>query len=189
VTQRWARLALVALMAMVAWQAFHDDHGLATFLIDSLDLAVHEAGHIVFAAFGDTMHTLGGSLFEVVFPLFFVVYFLRRQTRDVHAAMVGVWWSSIALLDVSVYMADARARQLMLITGGNGDESDGHDWYHLFAHWHVLRLDTRIAAGARAIALLMCLGAIGVGALSAWRSEQATATAGRGNGTRDAGIA
>jgi hypothetical protein len=175
---RWARLVIIGLIALFGWQAFHDELGSAFFLVDNINVAVHEAGHMVFAPFGDTMHFLGGSLFEVIFPGFFVVYFLRRQHRDVHAAMVCVWWSSIAMLSVSIYMADARARQLMLLGGGNGDEVDGHDWYHLFAHWHVLRLDTRIAAGTRAVAWLMCVGSVMVGAMAAWDKGQATTKTG-----------
>jgi hypothetical protein len=173
---RWSRLVVTALTALFGWRAFHDELGSAVFLVDGINLAVHEAGHMIFAPFGDTMHFLGGSLFEVIFPVFFVVYFLRKQ-RDVHAAMVCAWWTSTAMLGVSIYMADARARQLMLLGGGTGDEVDGHDWYHLFAHWHVLRLDTRIAAGLRATAWLVCVGSILVGAAAAWQTGREPSTA------------
>ena len=43
--------------------------------LDDLDLAVHEAGHLVFSAFGETLTILGGSAFQVLVPLAFVAYF------------------------------------------------------------------------------------------------------------------
>src|SRR3954469_8198194 len=157
---RWARIAITLVLANIAWHAFHDEGGLGLAIMASINLSVHEAGHMIFSPFGDTMHVLGGSLFECMLPAIFVASVLRKSSRDVHAATVCATWLSVAMVDVSIYMADARARQLMLITGGNGDESDGHDWYHLFAKWHVLRLDTRIAMALRALAMLVCVCSI-----------------------------
>jgi hypothetical protein len=186
---RWARIAVTVVLANIAWHAFHDEGGIGLGIMASIDLSVHEAGHMIFAPFGDTMHVLGGSLFECLLPAIFVAYFLRKSHRDVHAATVCATWLAVAMVDVSIYMADARARQLMLITGGNGDESDGHDWYHLFAKWHVLRLDTKIAAGVRFAALLLCVTSVAVGLLSAWQSGRVPITAGLGNGTGESGNA
>src|SRR4051812_35569456 len=110
---KWLRLGLTILLAIAARHAFRDEYGYIPLLGD-IDLAIHEFGHMLFMPFGfafsgDTMVILGGSLFQVAFPLIFVVYFLLPQRRDVHAAMVCLWWASINLLGVAIYAADARA--------------------------------------------------------------------------------
>jgi hypothetical protein len=179
---RWARILITLPLAYFGWKGFHtrDPQAGVFWLVDGINLSVHEAGHMIFSPFGDTMHVIGGSLFECLLPAIFVSYFLRKQHKDVHAAMICLWWTSTAMLGTSIYMADARARKLMLITGGNGDESDGHDWYHLFAKWHVLRLDTTIARVVHDLAYLAFFVSIAVGLYAAWQSGRTTGNEERG---------
>jgi len=166
--QRYARLALAALLAWLAFGAFHGESGYVPLLGD-IDLAIHEFGHMLFMPFGipflgRTMVILGGSLTQVAFPLLFVGYFLRKRQngrrRDVFAAMVCLWWSAINLLDVAIYCADSRAGELMLLDGLTGKESDGHDWYNLLNGWGLLEHDTAIARGMRVVAALTCVASI-----------------------------
>ncbi|HEY7860096.1 MAG TPA: hypothetical protein VIB98_01585, partial [Gemmatimonadaceae bacterium] len=160
---------------------FHDQYGTVPLLSD-IDLAVHEFGHMLFMPFGieflgDTMMILGGSLTQVVFPLIFVWYFLRARdgkSPDLHAAMLCLWWTSINLLGVAIYAADARAGVLMLITGETGQESDAHDWKNLFTRWHMLNRDTVIAGRMRAVAVLLCVASILVGLYAVMRSSPAS---------------
>ena len=167
-SQTYARLALTAVLALLAWVAFHNEYGYIPLLSD-IDLAIHEFGHMLFMPFGiqflgSTMMILGGSLTQVAFPLVFVGYFLRKQgdggRRDLFAAMVCLWWSGINLLSVAIYCADSRAGQLMLIDGSTGQESDGHDWNNLLTRWGLLEHDTGIARGMRAVAWLVCVASI-----------------------------
>ncbi|HEY4734446.1 MAG TPA: hypothetical protein VIH53_07845 [Gemmatimonadaceae bacterium] len=164
----YARLALATLLAWLAWRAFRDELGSVP-LVSDIDLGIHEFGHMLFMPFGipilgGTMVILGGSLTQVMFPLIFVVYFLRKKEdgarRDVFAAMVCLWWSAINLLDVAIYCADSRAGQLMLLNGLTGEESDGHDWYNLLSGWGLLEHDTAIARWMRGIAGLTCMASI-----------------------------
>ncbi len=174
---RWARIALTLVLIPIGLSAF--GNGWIPVLSD-LDLAVHEFGHRLFMPFGimfagRTAVILGGSLFQVVFPLIFLAYFLRPwdgKKRDVHAAMVCLWWSAINLVNVAIYCADARAGQLMLLNGATGEDSDfeGHDWHMLLSHWHALNKDTVIAARMRGTAWLMFGAAIVIGLMAAWRS-------------------
>jgi hypothetical protein len=166
--QSYARLALAAVLALLAWSAFRADSGYVPLLGD-IDLAIHEFGHMLFMPFGipflgRTMVILGGSLTQVAFPLLFVGYFLRKREdgrrRDVFAAMVCLWWSAINLLDVSIYCADSRAGELMLLDGLTGKESDGHDWYNLLNGWGLLEHDTAIARSMRAIAFVVCIASV-----------------------------
>ena len=172
--QSYARLALVGLLAWLAWGAFRDELGYIPLLGD-IDLAIHEFGHMLFMPFGipflgRTMVILGGSLTQVAFPLVFVGYFLRKvdgRRRDVFAATICLWWSSINLLDVAIYCADSRAGELMLLDGLTGKESDGHDWNNLLTGWGLLDQDTVIARWMRATAALVCIASLAVAVWSA----------------------
>jgi hypothetical protein len=178
--QKYARLALAAVLALLAWSAFRGDDGYVP-LLSEIDLAIHEFGHMLFMPFGiqflgSTMVILGGSLTQVAFPLIFFGYFLRKHDdaprRDVFAAMVCLWWSAINLLDVSIYCADSRAGELMLLDGLTGKESDGHDWNNLLTRWGLLEHDTGIARGMRAVAWLMCVASIVIAVWSALRAAR-----------------
>ena len=176
--QKYLRLALAVVLALLAWSAFRNELGYIPLLSD-IDLAIHEFGHMLFMPFGipflgRTMVILGGSLTQVAFPLVFFGYFMRKQgdgrRRDLFAAMVCLWWSGINLLSVAIYCADSRAGQLMLIDGSTGQESDGHDWNNLLTRWGLLEHDTAIARWMRAIAWLMCVASI---VLASWSELQA----------------
>lgn len=166
---RWARIAITLALIPLGLSAFRSEYGRVPLLGD-IDTAIHEFGHMLFMPFGqavlgDTMVILGGSLLQVALPLVFVGYFLfSKDHRDVHAGTVCLWWAGTSLLSVSIYAADARARQLMLLSGATGQEDDsGHDFYNLFSQWGVLERDTLYAGRLRALAVLMCFSAIAVG--------------------------
>lgn len=107
--------------------------------LDDLNLAVHEAGHLVFSGFGETMTILGGSLFQVIVPAAFVAYFARSRQR--YAAAVTMAWVGVNLLNISRYIGDARAQALPLL---GGDDSI-HDWWYLLINWDLLPRDLTIA--------------------------------------------
>ena len=159
---RWARVALTAILCVAGIAAFRNEYG-AVPLVGDIDTAIHEFGHMLFAPLGETMTILGGSLTQILFPLIFAAYFVRGR-RDLHAATVCLWWSSINVLSVSIYAADARARELMLLSGATGQDDDsGHDFYNLFSRWGVLQHDTVYAAGLRRVAFMMFLASVGLG--------------------------
>ncbi|HEY4217938.1 MAG TPA: hypothetical protein VGM67_12425 [Gemmatimonadaceae bacterium] len=177
---RWARIGLTLFLALLGRHAFQDSLGTVP-MVSAIDLAVHEFGHVLFEPFGipilgTTMVILGGSLFQMVFPLIFLLYFLRSHPngtrRDLHAATVCLWWVSINLLSVAIYANDARAEQITLISGLTGKESDGHDWNNLFTIWGVLDKDTVIAARMRAVAVLLCVISIVAGLYIAWAGDE-----------------
>lgn len=137
-------------------------------LIGDIDLAIHEFGHMLFMPFGiqlfgETGVIMGGSLTQIALPLVFAGYFVfSKKHRDLHAATVCFWWAAVNVADVAIYAHDARARQLMLISGTTGQESDGHDFYNLFSMWGVLDRDVIYAARMRAFAgFMMFVATIG----------------------------
>jgi len=132
---RSARLGLAALLALYGLRLLlHPDAGS---LMDSVDLPIHETGHLVFAPFGEVIQFLGGTLFQLIMPAAFVVYFLRRKDR--FAASCALWWVGQNLWNISVYIADARTELLPLVGGGE------HDWAFLLGRMGWLKFDRVIA--------------------------------------------
>ncbi len=105
--------------------------------LDAVDLAIHEAGHVFFAPFGEFVGFAGGTLAQLIMPAIFAGYFWHQ--RDRHAATVPAWWLAQNLWNVSVYAADARSQALPLVGGGE------HDWAYMLGRLGWLQLDTRIA--------------------------------------------
>jgi len=107
--------------------------------IDFINLLIHEGGHGVFAIFGEFIHAAGGTIMQLLIPLLFVVVNVR--TRYFILAQWSAVWFMQNMINVSVYMGDARARVLPLL-GGNKVR---HDWTYLFHQMGVLDKDVFIS--------------------------------------------
>ena len=103
--------------------------------IQNVNLIFHEAGHIIFIFFGETLHILGGSFLEILIPVSVVIHFYLNKYY--FSAAVTCWWSATAFLSVSIYASDASARILPLITG----DVASHDWYNLLLKFNLLTYD------------------------------------------------
>jgi len=152
VERSWRRALTVGLAIYGVWCMAKPDE---FHFLDALDLPIHESGHLVFAWGGEVITALGGTLFQLIVPLAFVVYFWRRGDR--HAASVPLWWVGQNCWNIARYVADARAMELPLAGGGE------HDWNFLLSVWGVLPKDTRIAhdlrfVGAVIVAASVCMG-------------------------------
>ena len=123
-------------------------------ILDSANLAFHEAGHMVYGVFGETAGLYGGVLGQLTFPIVVVLVFFFR--RHAHGVAVGVIWAAQNLFNIARYMADARAGELPLVGGGE------HDFEHIFTRWGALHRDVDIASVTRTI------GWIGIVAALAW---------------------
>jgi hypothetical protein len=123
------RLALIVLLLWVT-QRLATRAWTGCFL-DLVNLAFHEAGHVFLRPFGHTLHVLGGTLFQLLIPGVLVWYFLV-QRREAFASAVCLWWLGESLINVAVYMADARDLDLDLVGGGE------HDWNELFFRFNLL---------------------------------------------------
>lgn len=135
-------------------------------LIDSVNLVIHEAGHIVFMPFGELLTVAGGSLFQVIMPAAFVAYFYRRG--QAYSAALVLFWVGESLLNVSVYAGDALALQLPLL----GGEDTIHDWNHLLGSTGLLSSTYKIAAALRLAGTLAILAAFFFSLKHARRSER-----------------
>lgn len=137
-------------------------------LLDDVDLAVHEAGHLLFGPLGDHPGVLGGSLFQLIVPASFVYYFLRR--RDVFACGVTLTWLGVNLVNVSRYVGDAQVQVLPLL----GGENTIHDWWYLLTEWDLLAKASAIASSLHAVGTLTFAGSLVLIALGTRRSEAET---------------
>ncbi|MCD4701477.1 MAG: zinc ribbon domain-containing protein [Candidatus Aegiribacteria sp.] len=131
-----------------------------------VNLPFHEAGHIVFRPLGRVMHSLGGSLGQVIMPLICTLVLLIK-TRDTFGASIGLWWMGESILDMAPYINDSRSMSLQLLGGNTGASSPYgfHDWNFILTELNLLRHDHLIAniaatGGKLIISLSLIWGAI-----------------------------
>lgn len=134
-----------------------------------VNLVFHEAGHILFAPFGDFMAVLGGSAMQLLIPLVVALAFLV-QNRDPFGASVGVWWLGQSAKDLAPYINDARLQALPLLGGVTGRDVPGyHDWHNLLSRTGLLAWDTAIARAVDLAGTLLLVAAISWGGFILWR--------------------
>jgi hypothetical protein len=157
----WERVSKPALIAWVAfyllfltYAAFNRTGFL---FIDYVNLPIHEGGHLVFGWFGETIGVAGGTLMQLLVPAALAVYFAARRQPTGTAFCAFFLFEN--LLNISTYMADARAQQLPLVTAGNGEEVV-HDWFFLFSKLGVLEHDIGIARLVRLAGWVGMLGTV-----------------------------
>lgn len=156
------RLVLLALLArwtclVLVWPMRQDVVG--SIFLHAISLPFHEAGHFFFAPFGDLMTSLGGSLMQVLVPAACLVAFLTTSFNPFGAAVM-LWWAGENLVDVAIYINDARALQLVLLGGHTGDEVEGHDWEHILNATGLLHRDHQIAWTVHTIGALVMIAAL-----------------------------
>ena len=158
----WGRAAAFVLILLYSWTfiTFPLEPNEGHSFLHNVDLAFHEAGHILFMPFGRFLTILGGSLFQILVPLILTVAFLIYY-KNPFGATVTFWWVGQNFVDVAPYIYDARNRQLILLGGKTGrDDSTMHDWYNILSQLDLLRFDHAIAKGAKYLGILIMLMAL-----------------------------
>lgn len=143
-------------------------HPGAGYFIDNVNLLIHEAGHFVFAFLGQVMMVLGGSIFQVLVPLIFTVYFFYSE--QYFSSSLSLFWVGQNIMAVSVYAGDAQARILPLLTG----DFDGHDWYYLLSHFNFLSQTEIISKIIYFIGLAVLILAAVLAVRASLRRQEAT---------------
>lgn len=103
--------------------------------IQNVNLIFHEAGHVIFMFFGETLNIFGGSLLEILIPILVTIHFY--QSGQFFSASCTSWWMATAFLSVAIYAGDAQERLLPLITR----DVSTHDWYNLLLKYNLLKYD------------------------------------------------
>ena len=139
-------------------------------LMHSLDLAIHEAGHIFFRFFGEFLGIAGGSLLQIIFPAVFVGYFIWHEKP--YSAAITAMWLGESIVDVAVYAADAVVMQLPLLGGLSGSEGGFHDWNYLLEHLGLLAHTPLISGLMKVVGFMTIFIAILLAILNATKGEK-----------------
>ena len=119
-------------------------------IFKGLNLGIHELGHYIFMPFGHFMHMAGGTIAQLAAPIVSVFMFYRQRDYFAIAACFG--WLSTNFYDVALYVADARAMALPLVTPFGGEAI--HDWHYLLGKLHILDWDSGLGRFSRALAFV-----------------------------------
>jgi hypothetical protein len=152
----WWRLPLLLLLAADVFGQLRDHTNPSLFA--GITFGAHEFGHLFFAFGGEFLGIAGGSLMQLLVPVGAAALLYRH--RDYFGITIAAVWLASSLIDLAVYIADARAFDLDLLGFGDGA---GHDWAWLLGRWHLLPYDLQIAGVVRGSGTLLLLAAVGAG--------------------------
>lgn len=127
-------------------------------ILDYVNLPFHEAGHVFFGLFGETLGLWGGTLGQLAMPIIVGVAFFRQT--HLLGTNFALFWFGENFLNIGRYMADARAQALPLVGGGL------HDWHLILSRLGLLHLDTLLGGVTHAAGWLLMFAAAGW--LTAW---------------------
>ena len=109
-------------------------------LLDGVNLIIHEAGHTIFMFFGEFIHVLGGSFFQVFIPAVFVFYFMYFK-KEYFSGSLLLFWLGQSILNVSVYVRDSIRQELPLL----GGDSSIHDWNYILSSLNILQYTDKLS--------------------------------------------
>jgi hypothetical protein len=168
-----APAAFVAAFIYTWFLIFAFTHSGDMFLIDNVNLPIHEGGHIIFGMFGsEELMVWGGTIMQLLVPFLLAAGFAYRREISGTAFCAFMFFENF--LNVATYMADARAQDLPLVTAGPADYVE-HDWAHILGHLGLLRYDTLFASWLRAAAYLGMAATISWLMWRWWKQRRETA--------------
>jgi hypothetical protein len=127
----------------------------AIWIIDTIDLFIHETGHFIFGIFGRFIGFLGGSLLQIIIPVATILVFARSSLRSIPFTL---YWTGHNMINVSIYIGDAPYQRLHLIS-----RAAIHDWKWLLNYTGTMEYAGDIAATVNTFGLFICCLGIGVG--------------------------
>lgn len=142
-------LAYLAAACLLGWLANTGAQWVP--LLDSANLAFHEAGHLIYGLLAARLAVYGGTLGQLTFPVV-AIWVFQRQASTASLSYACLWLGE-NLFNIARYMADARTQSLPLVGGGD------HDWAEIFGRWGVLGSDTLIAGVVRALGWFVIVAA------------------------------
>ncbi len=144
---RGAGITWLCFYALFLLYAFSDRSGFL--FLDYVNLIIHEGGHFFFSWFGHTIMILGGTLGELLVPLFCAIYFFWQ--REFTGFAFSSFWFFENFPYIGTYRADARSASLPLVG------SEESDWAILFGQWGLLAQDQKIGGIMRTLGWLAML--------------------------------
>lgn len=147
------RLPLLLLLVVQATRPLRDFDERAN-IFSGIIFGGHEFGHLLFAFFGEWWTIAGGSLTQLLLPIGAAAVVAR--SKDWFGVAVCGLFLAASLGDLSWYIADARARELDLLSFS--PDASGHDWAYLLRRAGWLRHDLRLARFTRFVGWLVTIG-------------------------------
>ena len=145
--RRWLwRVPLLLWLGWTGWRYLADADYWSIF--SGIIFGSHEFGHLFFAPFGELLMVAGGSLMQLLVPIGAGALLVAR--RDWYGTAVAGCWLSFSLSNLAVYIGDAVAQELPLVSFS--PDGGGHDWYYLLNRFNLLSYDLHIAMLTRRIA-------------------------------------
>jgi hypothetical protein len=130
------KAGFTVLMAVYGIICAHDPAGFH--YLDRVNLIAHEAGHLFFRWFGEFIHVIGGTIGQLFVPIAFTLYFYLRH--EMFSSAVTFFWTGQNFFGISVYIKDAQAMNLPLLSIGGGEDTI-HDWNYILSKFGLLRWD------------------------------------------------
>ncbi|MFI5206390.1 MAG: hypothetical protein ACHQU8_03960 [Gemmatimonadales bacterium] len=132
----------LALLAFFTWEAARQlrSHDFEFSVFGGVIFGVHELGHLVFAPLGEFLTVAGGSIAQVALPIAVMALFHKQKNR--YAVAVIGCWLAVSLGQLGIYVADARAESLDLVSFS--PEGGVHDWNYLLERMHLLNSDVAL---------------------------------------------
>ena len=129
-------------------------------IFGGLNLAIHEAGHLLFMwSRNDFLTVAGGTILQCICPVFAGFMFYRQ--KDFFAITVALFWLGTNLTHIAPYAADARAQLLPLVSPFPG--APGHDWNYLLGTLGLLQQDHMVGGAFRAVGILIMGASLSAG--------------------------
>lgn len=132
------KLLTVLLLALFFARYFFIGDDIINSFLHGFLLVLHEAGHFM-TPFGEFFIILGGTLWQIFIPLVIAVYFVL--SKQFFSCSLVLFLVGFSFVDASVYVGDASARLLPLITM----DSSTHDWWNLLRILGLLEYDGFLA--------------------------------------------
>ncbi len=120
-------LALARNILQAVNYAYPPLFGLFFFVLDTVTLFIHEAGHTFFVFFQwEFLTILGGTLLQLLIPCLMLLSAWWNKQKQL--SQFSLFWLGFSWMDTAAYCADAMYRDLPLI--GNLPKS-AHDFYNM----------------------------------------------------------
>lgn len=148
----------------LADHVFNPQNGSTAAWVWYLTIAPHEIGHVICLPFGQFITVAGGSVWQILFWAGLGGYILLVRKRIGTALLMGLI-AGHSFINLSVYIRDARARELDLLFGM---DKSSHDWWNLLRWTGLLPYDALIADMAVTLGILTAVSCIITALLSAW---------------------
>lgn len=106
-------------------------------LLDTVIFPIHEVGHYLFIPFGRFMTIAGGTIFQILVPVFCTITFFSRGEK--FSAAVTTMWLGNSFFGISIYARDAIYMELPLSNfSGPSEGNEGHDWHNMLMATNML---------------------------------------------------